>query len=295
MLCGVKSMLDDVVAYLADPRTGESLQWCGNDKRVLTTESGRHYDVARQGYVTLFGAGRAFPGDNAHMVMNRDTFLASGLYAPLARRIAAHGAQMTMSSDQHAPVIVDMGAGTGYYTHELQRAVSSETRIIAADISVPAAKRLAKLDGHVGAIVADVWQRWPIKDACADLVMHVFAPRNPAEAARVLRPGGGVLVVAPSQRHLQELVAAGIAVHVDSQKADRLRQGFIEYFDEVDCDLCEWTITPTRSQIEQIITMGPSSYHSDTEKVSAAAAELAAVHQQITCSVEIRQYKRKDS
>ena len=159
MLCGVKSMLDDVVAYLADPRTGESLQWCGNDKRVLTTESGRHYDVARQGYVTLFGAGRAFPGDNAHMVMNRDTFLASGLYAPLARRIAAHGAQMTMSSDQHTPVIVDMGAGTGYYTHELQRAVSSETRIIAADISVPAAKSLAKLDGHVGAFVADVGQR----------------------------------------------------------------------------------------------------------------------------------------
>lgn len=287
-------MLDDVLTYLADPLTGEPLAWVDGDQRTLTTPSGRCYDVAKQGFVTLFGAGRSFPGDTAQMVMNRAAFLATGLYEPLATRVASVAAAQCV--DARRPIVlVDMGAGTGYYTRALQHALPPETAIIAADISTPAAKRLAKLPGKTGAVVADAWQCWPLQDACADLVTHIFAPRNPAEAARVLRPGGTLLVATPTQEHLRELVDAGIAVHVDEQKAERLQRGLAANFDETACERCAWVLTPTPQQIEQIIAMGPSSYHSDTAHLAQIAEDLASSAHQVHCSVEIRCYRRKDS
>ena len=287
-------MLNDVVTYLADPLTGEPLSWSSDDQRTLTTPSGRCYDVAKQGFVTLFGSGRSFPGDTAQMVMNRAAFLASGLYEPLAKRIASVAAtQLTDTTRQ--PVLVDMGAGTGYYTQAIQKALPEGAATIAADISTPAAKRLAKLPGKTGALVADVWQRWPLQDACADLVSHIFAPRHLAEAARVLQPDGVLLIATPTQEHLQELVAAGIAVHVDEQKIARLQRGLATDFVETACERCEWVLTPTSQQIEQIITMGPSSYHNDAAHLASMAVDLASIAHQVHCSVEIRCYRRKDS
>jgi 23S rRNA (guanine745-N1)-methyltransferase len=46
----------------------------------------------------------------------------------------------------------------------------------------------------------------PLADACADLMLDIFAPRNGAEFHRVLRPGGALLVVTPHPDHLAELV-----------------------------------------------------------------------------------------
>lgn len=287
-------MLNDVVTYLADPLTGEPLSWRSDAQRTLITPSGRCYDVAKQGFVTLFGSGRSFPGDTAHMVMNRAAFLASGLYEPLANRIATVAAAQLIDITGQ-PVLVDMGAGTGYYTQALQNALPEGTVTIAADISAPAAKRLAKLPGTTGALVANVWQRWPLQDACADLVTHIFAPRNSAEAARVLRPGGILLIATPTQAHLRELVAAGIAVHVDEQKTARLQRGLAADFVETICERCEWVLTPTSQQIEQIITMGPSSYHNDAACLSLIAENLASTAHQVHCSVEVRCYQRKDS
>ena len=62
----------------------------------------------------------------------------------------------------------------------------------------PAARRAARAHPRAAAVVCDVWRGLPIADGCADLVLDVFAPRNGAEFARVLRPGGTLVVVTPA-------------------------------------------------------------------------------------------------
>jgi 23S rRNA (guanine745-N1)-methyltransferase len=53
--------------------------------------------------------------------------------------------------------------------------------------------------------MADLWVDWPVHDAALDLVISIFAPKNFAETARVLRPGGWLAVVYPGPDHLVEL------------------------------------------------------------------------------------------
>ena len=55
--------------------------------------------------------------------------------------------------------------------------------------------------------------------------MSVFAPRNADELARVLRPGGAVVVATPAPDHLQELATLH-AISVHRTKAIRLQHLF---------------------------------------------------------------------
>ena len=45
----------------------------------------------------------------------------------------------------------------------------------------------------------------PFADAAADLVVNVFAPIVPEELARVVKPGGHLILAVPGERHLYGL------------------------------------------------------------------------------------------
>ena len=87
-------------------------------------------------------------------------------------------------SDDAQPVITEVGAGTGYYLSHVLDSVAS-TRGIGIDVSTHAAELLAVCHPRVGAVVADVWSRLPIRDASVDAITVVFAPRNATEFARI--------------------------------------------------------------------------------------------------------------
>jgi 23S rRNA (guanine745-N1)-methyltransferase len=53
--------------------------------------------------------------------------------------------------------------------------------------------------------VVDLWADWPVHDAVLDLVISIFAPKNFAETARALAPGGWLAAVYPGPNHLVEL------------------------------------------------------------------------------------------
>ena len=71
-------------------------------------------------------------------------------------------------------------------------------------------------------MICDAWRELPLRDDAAQVVLNVFAPRNAAEMARILAPGGTLLVVTPNQAHLAELVGVLGMVRVDEQKERRL-------------------------------------------------------------------------
>lgn len=251
-------MLADIVDCLICPVCAGGLEFGG---RVVRCEQGHSFDVAKQDYVSLL-VGSQPPGtaDSPGMVAARAGFLAAGHYAPLARALA-----QAVSPD--ARVIVDAGAGTGYYIAAALDA-APRARGLAFDVSKHAVKRAAKAHERAGAFVADVWQPLPIAAGVADVVLDVFAPRNGPEFARILRPGGALLVVTPAPAHLSPLVEQLGLLSVDADKESRVAQS-LSGFTEVDRRLVEFEMRLSRECIAEVVGMGPSAWHTESAQLAA--------------------------
>ncbi|MER1997423.1 MAG: putative RNA methyltransferase, partial [Arthrobacter sp.] len=140
---------------------------CGGDlqpdaaRTRLSCPSGHRFDAAKQGYFNLLtGAGTKFQADTAQMVQARAEFLSAGHYGPLARRLAALAAE---ARDWAAagPVLLDAGAGTGYYLREVEQAIGASASV-ALDISKFALRRAARALPEGYALVWDVWRPLPL-------------------------------------------------------------------------------------------------------------------------------------
>lgn len=270
-------MLRDVIDILADPTDGSDLQLVDDDKRILS-DSGHSFDVARQGYVSLIGGeGLKHSGDDADMIASRETFLAGGHFAPFVEAVSAKVNQALDEAhveDDDRPVIVEIGAGTGYYlAHALDDVANS--RGLGIDISVPAAKRLAHCHPRAGAVVADAWQRLPIKDRSVDVITVIFAPRNPAEFARILKENGQVVVLTAHPGHLDELREPLGIIGVEPGKIDHLMEksaGFLERIAED--EIIEFPMELDRASIAAQIGMSPSARHIAADELERRIAQL---------------------
>ena len=137
------------------------------------------------------------------MVISREVFLSQGHFAPFVEAVTERVSHALEATQAAEPVVLEVGAGTGYYLAHTLDSIAG-VRGVGLDISVPAAKRLAKAHPRVGAVVADVWEGLPLLDASINAITVIFAPRNPAEFARVLAPEGEVIVMIPvSYTHLR--------------------------------------------------------------------------------------------
>ncbi|WKD59507.1 methyltransferase domain-containing protein [Corynebacterium caspium] len=270
-------MLADVIEVLADPIDGTALHGEDNFRR-LVSESGHSYDVARQGYVTLSaGGGLKFSGDNPEMLQSREAFLSRGHFAPFVEAVTeAVGVALDEAEvpDDAHPIIMEVGAGTGYYlSHTLDTVLNS--RGVGIDISIPAAKRLATCHSQVGAVAADVWSRLPLKDDSVDVITVVFAPRNPAEFARVLKPGGQVIVLSADVGHLAELREPIGIIDVEPGKVERMISQAADYLvPAAPVEYIEFQMELDQSSIASQIGMSPSARHISPEVLAARVAKL---------------------
>lgn len=257
-------MLQDIERHLACPYCARRLAMAG---RALRCAAGHSFDPARQGYVSLLaGDARTGTGDTAEMVAARADFLAAGHYRPIADALAraAEGAE---------ELVVDLGAGTGYYLARVLDRLGGPPGV-ALDLSKYALRRAARAHSRIGAVVCDAWRPLPLLDGCADLVLNVFAPRNGPEIRRVLRPGGRLLVVSPTPRHLCELVDALALLTVDADKDRRIDDKLGSWFTMVERTEVEFPLSLTRAQAADVVAMGPSARHADGGRIVSALAEL---------------------
>lgn len=257
-------------------------------ERRLLCASGHSFDIARQGYVSLLtGAATKMSGDTADMLDARARFQSAGYFEPIARAVADAVARPTDVDD--SGTILEIGAGTGYYLCAALDAVP-EARGIALDVSKPAARRAARVHPRAASVLADVWRGLPIRNHALSRVLSVFAPRNPEEVARVLRPGGRFVVVTPTPRHLGELIAPLGMVGVQADKDERLTGALSAHFRLGERNTVEYPMTLAHAAVAQVVGMGPSAHHAAESRHDLIAALPDPVP--VTASVTVTTYHR---
>jgi 23S rRNA (guanine745-N1)-methyltransferase len=267
-------VLSDVVELLRCPHCRLEMQLHG---RVLRCASGHCFDVARQGYVNLLPARPGTgTGDTSAMIAARTAFLTGNHYAPFADAVAAATSDRPDSSSgpgvTSGEPIAEIGAGTGYYlAHALRR---RDGVGVAIDVSTAAARRAAHAHERIGSVVADAWTSLPLADACLGAAVVAFAPRSGGELARVVRPGGRLVVLVPAADHLTELRTCLGLLDVDPRKAERLAAALGEGFREETNSTIRWTTELDHDAVRHLVLMGPNALHQDDVRLTASIAAL---------------------
>lgn len=242
----------------------------GTGPARLACASRHSFDAARQGYFNLLvGKGTPFEPDTAAMVEARFTFLGQGHYKPLADAVAAAVVPCLSPGDG---AVLDSGTGTGHYLRTVLDTAASQGHDVAAmgiDISKFALRRAAKLNPEALNLVWDVWQRFPLADASVDAVTVVFAPRNAAEFARVLRPGGRLVVVTPRPGHLSAIAAVTGMLGIEEGKDERLAAAMAQYFEHESTSDVDITLYLTRREAADLAFMGPAGHHHSHADIAA--------------------------
>ena len=210
--------------------------------------------MARQGYVNLLGTAAPRHADTASMVAARADFLGQGHYAPLVAPLARFLAE--------CQVVVEAGAGTGYY---LASSMPAGARAVATDISAYACRRAAKLP-RVGAVVADTWRTLPLRPGCADGILVVFAPRNMPEFARILRPGGRLVVATPLPHHLATLRDDLGLLELQPDKQKALYAAAAPWFTPLETTEVGYRLHLSAEQVQLLVAMGPNAFHPEPRR-----------------------------
>jgi 23S rRNA (guanine745-N1)-methyltransferase len=277
-------VLAEAVDLLRCPVCGGGLS---ESEGALRCVDGHSFDIARQGYVSLFaGGGRRGEADSPEMVEAREAFLGAGHFVRLSDALAEEARATAAASG----AVLDIGAGTGYHLARVLDALPERIGL-ALDSSSAALRRAARAHPRAAAVGADARQALPLRDGLAALILSVFAPRNPAEMARVLAPGGVLLAVTPTTRHLHELVGPLGLLSVPEEKADRLDIQLAAHFSLAERRPIEHSMFLTRDEAAQIVRMGPSAWHVDEQTVAERLA-LLPDPLTVTASVSMSRYVR---
>ncbi|WP_188750575.1 putative RNA methyltransferase [Marinobacterium zhoushanense] len=176
--------------------------------KSLRCEAGHSFDRARQGYWNLLLAQRKKskdPGDNSEMIQARRRFLDAGYYWLIAEQL--NQLLIAELSGIQSPRLLDLGCGEGYYTMQIEEALSAAgfaPQLAGLDISKHAVKAACKRSSSIDWLVAtgaDI----PLPNGSLDALTLMFSRVMPAPMAQALKPGGLLIVVWPGPSHLMEL------------------------------------------------------------------------------------------
>ncbi len=217
------------------------------------------------------------------MVAARAALLTAGRFSPIADAVVRAAAAIVLPPYQGKKVI-EVGAGTGHYLASVLDRLEGTTGL-ALDVSKAALRRAARAHPRMAAVRADVWRGLPIADGAADLVLDVFAPRSGAEFARILAPGGAVLVVTAEAGHLRELVAAAGLIGVDPDKQERLAATLGPWFTQESARSIDARLQMPRKAAAALIAMGPNARHVSPDAIERVLADMP---EPITATISAR-------
>lgn len=130
----------------------------------------------------------------------------------------------------------------------------------------------------------------PLGDAAVDLALTIFGPVIPAELARVVRPGGGVIAVHPGPRHLSE-VRALIYDEARPHEVKPPLRGMEACFTETRSSRVSFdVVVQDLPQLEDLFAMTPYRWHAQADihdRLVAAGPGFV-----ITADILITHYRR---
>jgi 23S rRNA (guanine745-N1)-methyltransferase len=294
-------VIADVLDALRCPKGEPSLALVDGG---LECEAGHRFDLARQGYVNLLDGPAPAAADTAAMVAARDRVHAAGHLGALTRAVVAAVVEATSTSATSTSttavgggdgvgLVLDLGAGTGHHLAAVLDTTEARAGL-ALDLSKHAARRAARAHPRVGAVVADVWRPWPVRDRAAAVVLDVFSPRNPGEIGRVLRPGGVLVVVTPDVGHLDPLPDRLGLLGVGGDKTERLDADLGGVADLVARRRVDTRVTVDTDGVRDLALMGPSAHHLDVADLDDRIAQLGE-RVEVTVAVTLSVLRRRAS
>jgi 23S rRNA (guanine745-N1)-methyltransferase len=224
------------------------------------------------------------------MVEARAHFLAAGYYAFIAQAVA--GVAVSAIGTHHEGLVVEAGAGTGYYLAAVLDALPGFFGL-ALDVSKAALRRASKAHSRCAAALCDVWRELPVMDAAARIVISVFAPRNGVEFRRVLAADGGLIVVTPTASHLVELTGPLELLSVDPNKEEAVAASLGGYFQSVGHERHDVSLHLSHQEIATLVGMGPSAWHVDAGKLEPRISRLPDCVE-VTASVHVATYRARE-
>ena len=226
------------------------------EEKRYVCPAGHSFDRAKSGYVNLLQRQKHRQrGDDAEMGRARREFLNAGYYQPLLDHLTA------LAAEVHMERIADIGCGEGWYSCGLldqlrQRGIHAAlTGIdISPEILRYAAARANQqnLREHTQWAVASV-NHIPLADASCDGILNLFAPCEPSEFRRVLKPGGTLLRAIPLERHLWELKA----LIYDEPYENRPVRTAPEGFELTQLRTIDYEITVPAEHLQMLFAMTP--------------------------------------
>lgn len=227
--------------------------------------NGHGFDVAREGYVNLLPVQHKKsrqPGDADDMVRARREFLAGGHYQPLRDAVVALVQSLAPAS------LLDIGCGEGYYTQAMAEVVPE---VIGIDIAKPAVQLAARRCKGPTWLVAG-GARLPLADQSVALVTSLFSPLPTLEMARVLEPGGHLLVVTPAPLHLGT-VREALFDSVIPHEPDKFLATLAPHFECVTRQEVHFPLALTQETLRQLLLMTPYVWRAKADKRAALEAQ----------------------
>jgi 23S rRNA (guanine745-N1)-methyltransferase len=274
--------LERVLPILRCPVCGAGL---ARVESALRCPEGHSFDIARQGYASLLSDARPRSGDDASMARARLRFLEAGHFAPLRAALV----DLAARAAPPAATVLEVGCGTAYHLAGVLEALP-EARGLGLDSSVRALRAAAQTHPRGAAATWDVFRPFPVATASVDLVLDVFAPRNPHEFHRVLRPKGRLIVARPDGGHLAQLRRqVGRMVDIDPDKEERLSRALDPYFEVVGTERVDYMVSLSQDEVVDLIRMTPSAHHLSAEDF--AEVEGSTLPTKVTVSVLVSAYR----
>ncbi len=280
--------------HLACPIDGKPLE---AREKQLVCESGHAFDVARQGYVNLLPVQHKrskFPGDSKDMVAARTRFLNSGIYEPVANKLAE--IVDTHISGDTGRCLLDAGCGEGYYLNRLLNHLKGidgkgELSFIGLDISKPAIVEATRRNRQITWVVGTNRQP-PVACASVDIIICVFGFQSFEGFSGIVKPGGKVILVEPGPDHLREMREV---IYTDVKQSEP--QAFPDDttgFQVVDTQTLQFeTDAINAEQIQDLLLMTPHFYRASQEG-RAAAEQLKELKLTVDMVFRTLEYRNRE-